>query len=170
MIEPVQSKFLPKEKQVQQIETLADGSTRRVGFPVRPRQDFVFIVDYGQPDRSPGGIHIPDNSEEFWRYRQSHWRWGEVIALGPGKFEKGGVRRLPMPPGLKVGDKVVFSRKFGTRLPKLVYDIRSMHYPEAGLLNVRVLDTSKIAGIENDFEPWWDLGKSQLNPDGTMTG
>lgn len=152
-----------------QIETLPDGSSRRAGFHVRPRLDFIFLVDYGQPDRSPGGIHVPDNSEEFWRYRQTHWRWGEVIAVGPGRWHKRIQKRIPMP-DIKVGDKVVFSRKFGTRLPKYAYDIASMHYPEAGRLNVRVLDPTKIAGVINGFEPWWDIAKGQINPDTTMSG
>jgi co-chaperonin GroES (HSP10) len=151
------------------VETLKDGGTRREGFHVRPRLDFIFILDYGQSDRSPGGIHIPDNTDEHWRYRQSMWRFGEIIAIGPGRFKEGTEFRIKLP-DLKVGDKIYFSRKFGTRLTKYSFQMLSAHYPKSGPLNMRVLDPTKIAGVDNEFEPWWNLEAAQLNPEGTMTG
>lgn len=151
------------------VEQLSDGGTRRKGFNVHPRLDYIFIVDYGQPDKTKSGLYLSDSDSHFWRYKHDEWRYGEVVAVGPGRWSKAGHERSGMP-DLKVGDKVMFSRKSGTRLPKYQYSMRSMHYPDAGELNVRILDPVKIAGKVNDFEPWWDIGEAQLNPSGTMSG
>jgi chaperonin GroES len=50
-----------------------------------------------------GGLYIPDTAKE--KPTQ-----GEVIAVGPGRFEKGA--RVAM--DLKVGDKVIYGKYSGT--------------------------------------------------------
>jgi chaperonin GroES len=50
-----------------------------------------------------GGLYIPDTAKE--KPTQ-----GEVIAVGPGRFEKG--TRVPME--LKVGDQVIYGKYSGT--------------------------------------------------------
>lgn len=134
------------------------------GFPFEPLNNRIFVCDYGQPAVSKGGIILPDSSKEFYRYRNSEWRFGEVLAIGPGAFNARG-RRMQMPP-VALFDRVAFSRKHGSRLPG---DIRYEH-PDYGSLLVRVLDPDKCQAIMRDFEPWWDVRASQLDPSGMMTG
>jgi len=141
------------------------------GFPFRPRADLVFVADYGQPDMTTGGIAYGDSGEQFWRYRASEWRFGEVIAIGPGRWAPDGLIRLPMPP-IEIGNVIMFSRKHGTRLPG---DMRFKHPkystgPAADGLLVRVLDPEKCQAVCDDFVPWWNVHLSQLEPSGTMTG
>lgn len=145
------------------------------GFPITPRLDYIYVVDFGQPDRSRGGILIPDEtSKQFWRYRYDLWRFGEVVAVGPGRpFElfvddKTGVPDglVPMP-GIKLGDTVMFTRKVGTRLGEgWTFKIPKYNRP----LLIRVLDPSKCSAVINDFDPWWNVEDSQLNTDGVLTG
>ena len=52
-----------------------------------------------------GGLYIPDNAKE--KPQQ-----GEVVAVGPGKFEDG--KRIDME--LKVGDKVLYGKYSGTEV------------------------------------------------------
>lgn len=140
------------------------------GFPIEPLSDFIFVADYGQPDVTPGGIVQPDDAGQYWRYRANDWRFGEVIAIGPGRRRPDGTR-MPMPP-VSIGDVIMFSRKHGTRLPG---DMRYKHpkyakgQAAAGLL-IRVLDPVKCQGVCEGFVPWWNVHLSQLEPSGTMTG
>jgi co-chaperonin GroES (HSP10) len=139
------------------------------GFPFRPRADYIFVADYGQPDMTSGGILYGDSSTQFSRYRASEWRFGEVIAIGPGRWL--GKVRTPMPP-IEIGDVVMFSRKHGTRLPG---DLRFKHPkyakgPAADGLLVRVLDPEKCQGVVEGFEPWWNVHLSQLEPSNMMSG
>ncbi len=134
------------------------------GFRYEPYLDRVFVCDYGQPDQSKGGIILGDSDKEFGRYRMSEFRFGEVLAIGPGMFNSAG-ERLPMPE-VELGDPVIFSRKHGTRLPG---DIRYDH-PEYGSLLVRVLDTEKVAMRIPGFVPWWNVQDSQIDPSVTMSG
>jgi chaperonin GroES len=50
-----------------------------------------------------GGLYIPDTAKE-------KPTMGEVIAVGPGRYEKG--NRVPM--DVKVGDKVIYGKYSGT--------------------------------------------------------
>jgi co-chaperonin GroES (HSP10) len=140
------------------------------GFRYMPQRDYIYVCDYGQPDVSTGGIYYGDSPTEFHRYRQSEWRHGEVIAIGPGQLMADG-SRLPMPP-IKLGDVILFSRKHGTRLPG---DIRFQHPkystgPAAEGLLIRVLDPEKCQAVCEGFEPWWNVQESQLDPSGVLTG
>jgi chaperonin GroES len=52
-----------------------------------------------------GGLHIPDTAKE--KPQQ-----GEIIAVGPGRYEEG--KRVPM--DLKVGDRVLYGKYSGTEV------------------------------------------------------
>jgi len=134
-------------------------------FPWRPILDYIFVADYGQPDRSEGGLFLGDFN--FGNYRFDHWRYGEVIAMGNGRFNADGIR-MPMPE-ISVGDVVIFSRKHGTRLPG---DVRFAHprYPSPNGLLVRVLDPSKTVGVCEGFVPWWDVASRQIDPGSEFSG
>ena len=147
---------------------------RRVdGFPIRPRLDYIFVADFGQPDCTPGGIFIGDDAKQFWRYRFDLWRFGEVVAIGPGRpreepGEDGTLPRVLIPmPEISIGDTVMFSRKHGTRLGDgWTFEIPKYNRP----LLLRVLDPEKCVAVLPGFDPWWNVEQSQLNPDGMMTG
>lgn len=153
------------------------GEAKRVeGFPIKPIKDFLYVVEYGQPNRSEGGIILGNvemigasEDTEFGRYRMSEYRYGKVIAIGPGKprYNKKTKEWFTPEIEIKLGDVVLYSRRFGSRLGKA----HRFKVPEFGVpLNVRVFDISQIVAVVEGFEPWWDVEESQLDPDGTMTG
>lgn len=70
---------------------------------VFPLADRVAIRPLEETETMKGGLYIPDTAKE--KPIQ-----GEVIAVGPGRTEKG--ERVPME--LKVGDRVVYGKWEGT--------------------------------------------------------
>lgn len=70
---------------------------------VTPLEDRVVVQPSDEAEEMRGGLYIPDTAKE--KPTQ-----GEVIAVGPGRFEKGA--RVPM--DLKVGDKVIYGKYSGT--------------------------------------------------------
>jgi len=146
-----------------------DGAKRVVGFPFWPQHDFVVVADFGQPDRTEGGMILGDNAQEFWRYRFGMWRYGEVLAIGPGRLTRK-KKVLVQTPDVEIGDVIMFSRKHGTRIPG---DMRFAHPNFKGAkdgLLLRVLDTDKCVAVMEDFNPWWAVEECQLNPAGMMSG
>lgn len=129
------------------------------GFEWSPLREFIYVADFGQPDKTPGGLYLGDFN--FGQYRFDTWRYGEVIAIGPGHVNKKG-KRIPIH-DIELGDVVMFSRKHGTRLPG---DVRYEHpkYPGREGLLVRVLDPEKTVAVMEDFEPWWDVLSRQVDP------
>ena len=72
---------------------------------VHPLADRVAIRPLEETEQMRGGLYIPDTAKE--KPQQ-----GEVIAVGPGRHEKG--QRVPM--DLKVGDKVLYGKYSGTEV------------------------------------------------------
>jgi len=72
---------------------------------LKPLADRVIIKAIPSEERTKGGIIMPDTAKE--KPQQ-----GEVVAVGPGKFEKG--ERIPME--VKVGDRVIYSKYAGTEV------------------------------------------------------
>jgi len=70
---------------------------------IHPLEDRVVILPADEAEAMRGGLYIPDTAKE--KPTQ-----GEVIAVGPGRFEKGA--RVPME--LKVGDQVIYGKYSGT--------------------------------------------------------
>ena len=70
---------------------------------IQPLEDRVVILPADEAEAMRGGLYIPDTAKE--KPTQ-----GEVIAVGPGRFEKG--TRVPME--LKVGDQVIYGKYSGT--------------------------------------------------------
>jgi len=160
-----------------EVDKFEDGAQRAKGFPLKPRLDYIFVLDYGQPNMTPGGIYLGETAGQYEIYRHEHYRYGEVVAFGPGRFRKlvlgattGKEAWRPMAPEIQIGTTVFFSRKTGTRLPSK-WDFVSQKYPEQGPIHVRVFDPDKIVGtVEGDWEPWWNIKERQLNVDATMSG
>jgi chaperonin GroES len=72
-------------------------------FNITPLEDRVVIRPSEEGETMRGGLYIPDTAKE--KPTQ-----GEIIAVGPGRFEKG--ERVPME--LKAGDKVLYGKYSGT--------------------------------------------------------
>jgi len=74
---------------------------------LRPCGDRVLVKPNVEEEKTAGGIVLPDTAKE-------RPQWGEVIAVGPGKWDEDGKHRVPM--DVKVGDKVIFAKYGGTEV------------------------------------------------------
>jgi chaperonin GroES len=72
---------------------------------VAPLADRVVVRALEEVGQMRGGLHIPDSAKE--KPQQ-----GDVVAVGPGRFEKG--KRVPM--DVNVGDKVLYGRYTGAEV------------------------------------------------------
>ncbi len=72
---------------------------------VSPLADRVVVRAMEETEQMRGGLFIPDTAKE--KPMQ-----GEVLAVGPGRYEKD--KRVPME--LKVGDKVLYGKYSGTEV------------------------------------------------------
>ena len=72
---------------------------------IQPLADRVVIRPLEETEQMKGGLYIPDTAKE--KPMQ-----GEIIAVGPGRVEKGD--RVPME--LKVGNKVLYGKYSGTEV------------------------------------------------------
>src|SRR3989440_33356 len=96
-----------------------------------PLADRVAIRPMEETQAMKGGLYIPDTAKE--KPIQ-----GEVIAVGPGRMEKG--QRVPME--LKVGDRVVYGKYTGSQI-ELEDEIENMG---AQMVKEVATKTSDIAG------------------------
>ena len=72
---------------------------------VSPLADRVVVKALEETEQMRGGLYIPDTAKE--KPQQ-----GEIVAVGPGRFDEG--KRVPME--LKVGDKVLYGKYSGTEV------------------------------------------------------
>ena len=72
---------------------------------VSPLADRVVVRSLEGHEQTRGGLFIPDTAKEKPQE-------GEILAVGPGRFEDGS--RVPM--DVKVGDKVLFGKYSGTEV------------------------------------------------------
>lgn len=73
--------------------------------PLSPLGDRLVVRPLTDEERgtaSPSGIIIPDTAQK------EKPEQGVVIAVGPGKWDEEGEKRIPME--VKVGDRIVFSK------------------------------------------------------------
>ena len=70
---------------------------------IHPLEDRVVILPSDEAQSMRGGLHIPDTAKE--KPTQ-----GEVLAVGPGRVEKG--ERVKM--DVRAGDKVIYGKYSGT--------------------------------------------------------
>ena len=82
---------------------MANATKSKPTIKIQPLEDRVVILPSDEAEAMRGGLYIPDTAKE--KPTQ-----GEVIAVGPGRFEKG--ERVPV--DLKVGDKVIYGKYSGT--------------------------------------------------------
>lgn len=72
---------------------------------VQPLADRVAIRPLEETETMRGGLYIPDTAKE--KPMQ-----GEIVAVGPGRTEKG--EKIPV--DLKVGDRVLYGKYSGTEV------------------------------------------------------
>ncbi len=72
---------------------------------VQPLADRVVVLPLEDTEEMKGGLYIPDTAKE--KPQQ-----GEIVAVGPGRFEKN--ERVPME--LKVGQKVLYGKYTGSEV------------------------------------------------------
>ncbi|HET9424827.1 MAG TPA: co-chaperone GroES [Gemmatimonadaceae bacterium] len=72
---------------------------------VAPLADRVVVRALEETESMRGGLYIPDTAKE--KPQQ-----GEIVAVGPGRFDEG--KRVPM--DVKVGDKVLYGKYSGTEV------------------------------------------------------
>jgi chaperonin GroES len=72
---------------------------------IQPLADRVVIQPIEETEEMRGGLYIPDTAKE--KPQQ-----GEIVAVGPGRVEKGDL----VPMELKVGQKVLYGKYSGTEV------------------------------------------------------
>ena len=72
---------------------------------LQPLEDRIVVRPNESEEKTASGLVIPDTAKEKPQE-------GEVLAVGPGRFEDG--QRLPL--DIKVGDKVIYSKYGGTEV------------------------------------------------------
>ncbi len=82
--------------------TAAKGKSK---LKINPLGDRVVVRPLDEAEEMRGGLYIPDTAKE--KPLQ-----GEILAVGPGRFEKN--ERVPM--DLKAGQKVLYSKYAGTEV------------------------------------------------------
>ena len=70
---------------------------------IRPLHDRILVKRLEEQEKTAGGLYIPDTAKE--KPTQ-----GEVIAVGPGRIEKGERIKLDV----AVGDTVIYGKYSGT--------------------------------------------------------
>jgi chaperonin GroES len=71
-------------------------------FGLKPLEDRVVVKPIEEEETTISGLVIPDTAKE----KPTE---GEVMAVGPGRFEDGTL----VPMGVKVGDRVIYSKYGG---------------------------------------------------------
>ncbi len=72
---------------------------------LKPLGERVIVRPQSREEVTKSGIVLPDTAKEKPQR-------GEVLAVGPGRFDDEGEKRIPM--DVKVGDKVLFAKYAGT--------------------------------------------------------
>ena len=74
---------------------------------IKPLEDRIVVRPLEAEQTTASGLVIPDTAKEKPQE-------GEVLAVGPGRFDDAGAKRVPM--DVKVGDVVLYSKYGGTEV------------------------------------------------------
>ena len=74
---------------------------------IKPLEDRILVEVLDAETKTASGLVIPDTAKEKPQE-------GKVLAVGPGRFDEDGEKRVPM--DVKVGDTVIFSKYGGTEV------------------------------------------------------
>jgi chaperonin GroES len=78
-----------------------------VSVNIKPLEDRILVKTLDAEQTTASGLVIPDTAKEKPQE-------GEVIAVGPGRFNEDGDERIPL--DISVGDKVIYSKYGGTEV------------------------------------------------------
>ena len=81
---------------------MATATKAKPSLKIQPLEDRVVIMPSDEAETMRGGLYIPDTAKE--KPTQ-----GEVVAVGPGRTEKG----VKVPMEVRVGDKVLYGKYSG---------------------------------------------------------
>ena len=76
-------------------------------FRLKPLEDRIVVKPGEEEETTVSGIVIPDTAKEKPQE-------GEVVAVGPGRFNEDGDERIPL--DIEVGDTVIYSKYGGTEV------------------------------------------------------
>ena len=74
---------------------------------IKPLEDRILVKTLEAEQTTASGLVIPDTAKEKPQE-------GEVVAVGPGRFNEDGDERIPL--DISVGDKVIYSKYGGTEV------------------------------------------------------
>ena len=74
---------------------------------IKPLEDRILVQTLDAEQTTASGLVIPDTAKEKPQE-------GEVLAVGPGRFDEDGEKRIPL--DIKVGDVVIYSKYGGTEV------------------------------------------------------
>ena len=74
---------------------------------IKPLEDRILVQSLEAEQTTASGLVIPDTAKEKPQE-------GKVVAVGPGRFDEGGEKRIPL--DVKVGDVVIYSKYGGTEV------------------------------------------------------
>ena len=86
-------------------ETSHEGAN--VSVSLKPLEDRIIVKSVEAEQTTASGLVIPDTAKEKPQE-------GEVVAVGPGRFNEDGDERVPM--DISVGDRVIYSKYGGTEV------------------------------------------------------
>jgi len=78
-----------------------------VSVNIKPLEDRILVKTLDAEETTASGLVIPDTAKEKPQE-------GEVIAVGPGRWNEDGDERIPL--DISVGDKVIYSKYGGTEV------------------------------------------------------
>jgi chaperonin GroES len=76
-------------------------------FKLKPLEDRIVVKPSEGEETTSSGLVIPDTAKEKPQE-------GEVVAVGPGRFNEDGDERIPL--DIKAGDTVIYSKYGGTEV------------------------------------------------------
>ena len=74
---------------------------------IKPLEDRIVVKGIEAQQTTASGLVIPDTAKEKPQE-------GDVVAVGPGRFNDDGDERVPM--DISVGDRVIYSKYGGTEI------------------------------------------------------
>jgi chaperonin GroES len=78
-----------------------------VSVSIKPLEDRIVVKPLDAEQTTASGLVIPDTAKEKPQE-------GEVLAVGPGRFDDEGEKRIPL--DVRVGDTVLYSKYGGTEV------------------------------------------------------
>ena len=96
---------LPATAESFPVHEFADEKERSLSVSIKPLEDRIVVRPLEAEQTTASGLVIPDSAQEKPQE-------GEVVAVGPGRFEDG--NRVPV--DVAVGDVVIYSKYGGTEV------------------------------------------------------